>query len=104
MGIVAYYVGQYIDGKNACLHAINYCKQSDAKINTDIDEKNLKFYLEKEQEEIGRHTNPQVVSEICTKKKFIEQKMAEIKKENPKLTDKQIHTRANMLWKNSRKK
>ena len=117
MGIVAFYVGQYIDGKNACLIAIDYCKNTtDAKINNDLDEKNLKFYLEKEVEITGRNiTNPQVshrptlqpqdvLQVALTRKQFVDEKTAEIQKEHPNLTPKQIFTRANMLWKNKQKK
>jgi glycosyltransferase involved in cell wall biosynthesis len=120
LGIVAYYVGQFADGKAGCINAINYCKQTDSKINTDIDEKNLKFYEEKEAELIMQRggivppptsqpsvsqiqQNQTLVNEIMTKKKFLETKSIELQKEFPNLTQKQIHTRANMLWKNSRK-
>jgi glycosyltransferase involved in cell wall biosynthesis len=121
LGIVAYYVGQFQDGKAACLIAIDYAKHADSKINTDIDKSNLKFYEDKEAEEImkrggivpqyANHHNqqqqqppPSVVNEIMTKKQFVDSKMNEIKKESPTLTDKQIYTRANMLWKNLKKK
>ena len=123
MGIVAYYVGQYIDGKNACLIALEYCKVSgDPRINTELDNKNLQFYLEKERE-IGER-NPTNLDEqirqrqqqrqqeqhdttttkIITRKQFVDEKMIEIQKEHPNLTPKQIHTRANMLWKNKQQK
>jgi hypothetical protein len=113
MGIVAYYVGQYIDGKNACLIAIEYCKISnDSRINTDLDQKNLKFYLEKENEMRSQQPNqqqrPQINNNIPqiaqSRKQFVEEKMLEIKKEHPNLTPKQINTRANMLWKNKQNK
>jgi len=48
--------------------------------------------------------NPSIVNEIMTKKQFVDSKMNEIKKDSPNLTDKQIYTRANMLWKNLKKK
>jgi len=124
LGIVAYYVGQFQDGKAACLIAIEYSK-TDTKVNSDIDKSNLKFYEDKEAEEIMKRggivpqyaqhhnqpqnqlpppQNPSVVNEIMTKKQFVDSKMNEIKKESPNLTDKQIYTRANMLWKNLKKK
>jgi hypothetical protein len=37
-------------------------------------------------------------------KQFLSMKMVEISKENPKLTPKQIHSRANMLWKRQKLK
>lgn len=107
MGIVAYYVGQYVDGKNACLIAIEYCKTSnDVRNNHDLDEKNLKFYLEKEQEQqhaIVPTPHPTISTEVNTRKQFVDQKILEIQQTNPNLTQKQIFTRANMLWKNSKK-
>ena len=124
LGIVAYYVGQFQDGKAACLIAIDYAKKDGSKVNSDIDKSNLKFYEDKEAEEIMKRggivpqyanhhnqqqnqfqqPNPSVVNEIMTKKQFIDSRMNEIKKESPNLTDKQIYTRANMLWKNLKKK
>jgi glycosyltransferase involved in cell wall biosynthesis len=126
MGIVGYYIGQIADGKTACINAINYAKSSNSRINTDIDERNLKFYEEKEAEEMMQRggivpqyalnnprqnqpnhqnqPNQQIMNEILTKKKFLEMKSAEILKENPKLNAKQVNSRANMEWKNSRKK
>jgi glycosyltransferase involved in cell wall biosynthesis len=117
MGIVAYYVGQFKDGKAACLIAIDYAKHDGGvKVNTEIDKSNLKFYEDKEAEETMKRggivpqyayhnqTENNVVNEITTKKQFIESKMNDIKKESPNLTDKQIYTRANMLWKNLKKK
>ena len=126
LGIVAYYIGQYEDGKAGCLNAIAYCKQNGSKINTDIDEQNLKFYEEKEAELIAQRggivpkyalsnppnpsnpNNPQQhqnqVNEIFTKKQFLDSKIIEIRKEFPNLNEKQVNTRANMMWKNSRKK
>jgi hypothetical protein len=122
LGIVAYYVGQFQDGKAACLIAIEYSK-TDSKVNSDIDKSNLKFYEDKEAEEIMKRggivpqyaqhhnqpqnqpqQNPSIVNEIMTKKQFVDSKMNEIKKDSPNLTDKQIYTRANMLWKNLKKK
>ena len=44
-----------------------------------------------------------ITYEIITKKKFLEQKIEELKKETPTLTAKQLNTRANMLWKNRQK-
>lgn len=141
LGIVSYYVGQYQDGKIGCLNAIQYCKNTkNCKFISDIDEKNLKFYQEKEFEMNNQHilgntinsnqtpinntqqiiqqnstpgqtstpaqtseTSQAVINEIMSKKKFIETKIEELKKENPKLSYKQMNSRANMLWKNRQK-
>jgi hypothetical protein len=75
--------------------------------NHDLDEKNLKFYLEKEQEQQRGATaltpRPTLHPEANTRKQFVDEKMLEIQKTHPNLTPKQVFTRANMLWKNSRK-
>lgn len=127
LGIVAFYVGQYQDGKIGCLNAIQYCKNAiNCKISSEIDEKNLKFYEEKEFESNNTHVlgcdhshhnnhltsltnsenpqqqNPQV-PDILTKKKFIEQKSEELRKQFPKYNSKQINSAVNNLWKNRQK-
>lgn len=117
MGIVAYYVGQYMDGKNACKIAIDYTKNNnDVNINYDLDEKNLKFYIDKETELLGRVHQPavaqqqqqerqqQLLSHAQTRKQFVDEQSLEIQKAHPNLTPKQVFTRANMLWKNKQKK
>ena len=143
LGIVSYYVGQYQDGKIGCLNAIQYCKNTkNVKFPVEVDEKNLKFYQEKEFELNNQHIlgnnnhspenhhhqhhhqhqpqpqhqpqsqphddNPKtnknvVINEILTKKKFIETKIEELRKETPTLNNKQLNTRATMLWKNRQK-
>lgn len=106
MGIVAYYVGQVSDGKIACLIAIEYSKKNNSMVNTDLDEKNLKFYLEKEKEE-QQKTNTKVskvqidrTKEIFSKKQFMEDQTQIIMKESPNLNPKQLNIRLNMLWTN----
>ena len=130
LGIAAYYVGQFVDGKIGCLNAINHCKKNPGhRINYETDEINLKFYDEKENEKMNKDViNPKfqneqnfirdvsasvqpstsgssnnVVSEIKTKKQFIDSMIEQIRKDHPNLTPKQINTRANMLWKNRQK-
>lgn len=109
MGIVAYYVKQYKDGKEACLIAINYCKQSGNKfLPLELDEKNLQFYIDKEQEMRDQNTNTQSFNptqpkQFTFKKQFIDQKMLEIYKENPKMSQKQLHTKATLMWKKREK-
>jgi len=132
LGIAAYYVGQFVDGKIGCLNAIQHCKSNPGnRINYETDEINLKFYEEKEIEKSNKDViNPKlqneknflqnvsaaatpstttgggggnVVSEIKTKKQFIDSMTEQIRKDHPNLTPKQINTRANMLWKNRQK-
>jgi len=136
LGIVSYYVGQFQDGKIGCLNAIQYIKNSkDPKLSSEIDQKNLKFYEDKEFEMNNQHVlgKPQVptpinvpnsastnasppppreqkeqrenvVSNIMTKKQFIELKTEELKKENPSISAKKLNSAINMLWKNRENK
>jgi glycosyltransferase involved in cell wall biosynthesis len=125
MGISAFYVNQFEDGYHACKIAIEFCEKNTNVFNQlNVDKKNLTFYEQKlfengiikpltQQQNSSSfinnntHLQPQnnsLTDEILTKKKFIENKMLELNKENPKLTQKQLHTRANMAWKNIRKK
>ena len=110
LGIAAYYIQRYEEGKKSCLTAIENGRRE--KLNVDVDIRNLKFYTDKEaeltqlptqlpnQNSADQHNN--IVKNILTKKKFLELKMLELAKENPKLTQKQLNSRANMLWKNDR--
>jgi glycosyltransferase involved in cell wall biosynthesis len=89
MSLVAYYAGFYVEGKTACEKAIA------CGLNSDIDAKNMKFYIEKEQENNGKN---------MTKKKFINNQISVLSKKYPKLKQKQILSKANTLWKNRNKK
>ena len=113
MGIVAYYVGQYEDGKFGCINAINYSSRNQGKAPNEIDQKNLQFYNEKELEIKNQQTARKIqeqqlehsiiktnlVSEIITKKKFIESTISNLRINSPKLTEKQLHSHATLLWK-----
>jgi glycosyltransferase involved in cell wall biosynthesis len=110
MGISAYYCGQFVDGKNACLIAIEFAKNNPSRCYIDIDQKNLQFYLEKEKElnQNNNNNNQQInnniiKNEIVTKKQFIDKLSSELIQTNPKLTQKQLHTRVTMAWKNHQK-
>ena len=109
MGICAYYVGKKEEGKKAVLQAIeNGSKHS---LNVDIDRHNLKFYEETSSSSttatILPSPSPQksttLPEEILTKKKYLDNKIEELKKSNPNLTEKQRHTKALMNWKNERR-
>ena len=95
-----------------CLKALEYGKQPNSLVNKEIDERNLKFYEEKEEELKIKNNQPTAAQqqtrqitpdEILTKKVFLDKKFLEIKTQNPKLTDKQVFTRAQMGWKNYQK-
>jgi len=84
LGIVAYYVGKYQEGKAGCEKAIMYG------LNSELDMENLKFYKDK----IDSETTSSI-----TKKEFIEKEKARLIQENPNITTKQLVSRANALWK-----
>jgi hypothetical protein len=52
----------------------------------------------------AQQQNQQIAEKAQTRKQFVDSQMQIIKSEHPLLTDKQIFTRANMLWKNKQKK
>ncbi len=86
LGIVAYYVGEYVIGKEACQKAI------EAGQNKQLDTNNLKFYLEKEVEK------PKEV-EKETRQQFSQRVSVEIKSANPKLTVGQLARLIDAAWK-----
>jgi glycosyltransferase involved in cell wall biosynthesis len=90
MGVIAYYCGEYADGKNACIKAI------EAGLNTEIDKRNLEFYEKKENE----------LSDIITninKTNFLKQAIEEIKKDNKSIGMKKLQKLALNKWKNRNK-
>jgi glycosyltransferase involved in cell wall biosynthesis len=114
LGLASFYCSQLQDGKIGCLNAINYCTKNELMAH-ELDQlyKNLKFYTDKE-EEIKLQEKAQanfirerenniiqqnMVDEIFTKKQFLDAKMAEIHLKEPRLNDKQLHSRSNLLWK-----
>lgn len=88
MGVVAYYAGFLNEGKIGCMKAIENGNKNG--LNTQVDQDNLKIYLDKENESIKTPT---------TKKEFMENKKTELKKQFPDLNNKQLESRAKLLWK-----
>jgi len=86
MGIIAYYVQEYQQGKEACLKAIEKC------VYKDLDTRNLKFYLDKEKEQ-------KEIEKSLTKKEFLNITIERLKKENPKTSIDDITKKATLLWK-----
>lgn len=111
MGIVGYYVEKYKDGEEGCRKAIAQ------KVNVKLDTSNLEFYLNKTKEKEGKENkgkkgkkekkeekeNKIEIKNTVTKKEFIAQQFRKIKNEFPKMNDKQIKMKANLLWKRRRK-
>lgn len=83
MGIIAYYVGEYKDGKEACEKAIK------TGINTDLNNHNLKFYIDKEKE----------LAPKPDKKQYITQTIEQLSRQNPKMDRRTLETKAELMWK-----
>jgi glycosyltransferase involved in cell wall biosynthesis len=103
LGIVAYYVGEYVKGKNACLKAIENGKNINLSVERDI--LNLEFYQKKEDDlktQLSQFqpTNQQPVFENITKAMFTQSKTLELRKEHPHATEKQLNQMIKTLWKN----
>ena len=107
LGISAFYAGFIQEGKAACKMAI----ENGTRLNMDVerDRKNLEIY-ENREKEIAETKNQPLQSQpspqpnhVVTKNEFINYKIQELKKENPKSTDKQLQQIAKVLWKNKAK-
>jgi hypothetical protein len=92
LGIIGYYAGFFKEGKNGCIKAIETC------LSKEIDERNLKFYEDREKDLLDKQTQ-QVPK---TKKEFINNYTTELSKSNPSLTKKQLTSLANAKWKETR--
>ena len=86
MGIIAYYAQEYTWGKQGCLKAI------EKGYNKVLDEQNLKFYLDKEQEQ-------KILQKNLTKKEFLNITIEKLKKDFPKSSINEITKKAMILWK-----
>jgi glycosyltransferase involved in cell wall biosynthesis len=89
MGIIAYYVGENELGKQACYKAI------EQGINKEMNEKNLKFYLDAEKTDDTKK-NPK------TKNEFYKQKTTELTAKFPKDPEKTIRKKVDLLWKSQK--
>lgn len=93
MGIVAFYLEEFKKGKEACQKAI------DCGINEELDKNNMKFYLEKEkelEEQFKKNTT------TLSKNEFINLHIPKIKNDFSNLTQKQLYSKVNKLWKKYR--
>jgi glycosyltransferase involved in cell wall biosynthesis len=116
MGVVAYYCNQFELGAAACKRAIETGAQF--KVSPDLDESNLKYYMEKLSENQSRSTpNPPALEsgqsgstnlssepKVDTKKTFYTKTAIELRSKFPNLTAKQVESRCNLLWKAQRNK
>lgn len=92
LGIVGYYVGRYKEGKAACLKAI------ETGVNKELDESNLKFYLDKEKD-MNENKGEPVLETKLTKAQFISKKVNEIQQQYPNLSLSQLNKKALAAWK-----
>ena len=77
-------------------------------INDEDEEQNINIYFGEKHiskniiqvQDENNHDN--LVNKILSKNEFINTKIEELKKQNPKLTDKQLYTRAKLMWKNKK--
>lgn len=99
MGIIAFYTGHYKEGKEACLKAI------ETNIDKEVNEKNLQFYLDMEDNKIhvGDNTYQMTSPVQLTKQQFINKYVLELKKQYPQLKQSQLQKKALTLWKNKNK-
>lgn len=98
LGIVGYNVNRFEEGKIGCLKAISQG------INKELNEKNLKLYLDKEQEDREKGivkkeagSSPSIQTE--TKQQFLERIIQELKVSIPNTTIDKLQKRAVMMWK-----
>lgn len=110
LGIAGWYSGFFAEGKAGCLKAI------ECGLNLEVDKNNLKHYEERERKlEEEKNPNQAITSEkaaitsekaantsekAVTKSEFIQSICKQISKDCPGLSSKQIHNRANRMWKN----
>ena len=95
MGIVAYYTSlpnneQLVIGKEACEKAI------ESGNNVKLDTHNLQFYVTRPIPSVP------LVPSKKTKSEFIRENNETLRKHFPRLSEKQIESRANLLWKKER--
>jgi glycosyltransferase involved in cell wall biosynthesis len=91
LGIVAYYAGFFREGKIACEKAIS------TGVNILLDTNNLRFYEAKEREE--KEKNEMKNLSVVNKKDFFACVIQNLSKEQPKLSESQMNSKALKLWK-----
>jgi glycosyltransferase involved in cell wall biosynthesis len=103
LSLAAYYANHIQEGKKACIKAIENGTKNN--INVDRDKLNLEIYEKKEAENpngSGSGSGTEMKPKVLTKNEFISVKIAELKKEFPKMTEKQLTQKAKTLWKSER--
>ena len=90
LGVIAHNAGFISEGRVGCIKAIEYNGQFN-----DLDKDNLKYYVGG----APPTTLPDVSPVKITKNKFIEMKISELQKENPKMCKKKILSLASLAWK-----
>lgn len=99
LGISAWYAGFFKEGKIGCMKAI------EAGLNLPVDKRNLEYYENREkkiaEEQIkNREIQIQQQKSKISRKEFIDSIIPELSKQYPKLSNKQLQSKANTVWKN----
>ena len=101
LGISGWYSGFHNEGKIGCMKAV------EAGVNIELDMNNLSYYEAREKEEMEKQRQQEEENKIqvgknlqITKKQFIDATIQRLAKENPKMSNKQLNSKANLLWKN----
>jgi len=112
LGTIAFYVGRFQEGKQACLKAL------EAGLNKAVDSANLQKYIDMEKgnsQGVSQGVSqgipfspptqhPSEQKNVLTKNQFIEKTISELREKYPKLPIKSMQSRANKMWKESRDK
>lgn len=98
MGICAFYVQEYDEGKRACLEALKIKNQSIDRLNLENYEKKLEEIKNVEKPMIHIPSSFQGKSEKNLKEEFIAQKVRELKEKNRHTMDRTLYKLAEKAW------
>ena len=110
LGIIAFYVNKFKEGKIGCIKAI------EQNVNKDLDTQNLNYYIQKEIQSSNSNDNITNVTNTTltnasnltnttnlTKKEYINKKMSELKQKHPMMSLKQLQSISLKNWKKTKK-
>ena len=90
--IIAFYVGNFEEGEKACNLAIENGIKNNI-LSVELDKSNLKFYLDKKED-----------NKITTKNEFIKNKIEEIQKKDNKISHNEAYKKSKIMWKEYKNK